>query len=138
MTQEQKELLIKDLCCRLPYNCIVSVAEGGTNGIQWDDATLNSYLLHQIMEEDAWEYVKPYLRPLPSMTEDEYNDMYNQLYSSQEEFYRNCSNTDYIGKYIRIIANDTVNDWLNKNMFDYRGLIKKGLVLEAPEGMYYS
>ena len=43
MTQEEKELLIRDLCSRLPYNCIVSIAEGGIDGIQWDDATLNSY-----------------------------------------------------------------------------------------------
>ena len=138
MMQEEKDLVFKDLCSRLPYNCIVSIAEGGIYGIQWDDATLNSYLLLQIKEEDAWEYVKPYLRPMNSMTEDEYNDMYNELYLSQKEFYTNCGNTDYIGKYIRLIANDTVNDWLNKNMFDYRGLIKRGLALEAPEGMYDS
>ena len=49
MTQEEKELLIKDLCSRLPYECIVSVAEGGIDGIQWTDATLNSYLLNQII-----------------------------------------------------------------------------------------
>ena len=138
MNAEDKDLLLKDLCGRLPYNCMISIAEGGFDGIQWADVTLNSYLLHQIMEEDAWEYVKPYLRPLSSMTEEQCNDMYNQLYLSQKEFYANCSNTDYIGKYIRLIANDTVNDWLNKNMFDYRGLIKKGLALEAPEGMYNS
>ena len=79
MTQEEKELLLKDICGRLPYNCIVSVAEGGIDGIQWTDATLNSYLLHQIMEEEAWEYVKPYLRPMSSMTKEERKEF--------EEFY---------------------------------------------------
>lgn len=75
MQQEDKDLLLHDLCGRLPYNCIVNVAEGGINGIQWIDATLNSYLLHQIIEEDAWEYVKPYLRPLSSMTEEEKREL---------------------------------------------------------------
>ena len=77
-------------------------------------------------------YIKPYLRPLSSMTEEEYDDMFHQLYSAQEEFFRNCSNTDTIGK---LIANDMVRyDWLDKNMFDYRGLIPKGLALEAKDG----
>ena len=116
MTQEEKDLVIKDLCGRLPYNCIVSLAEGGTNGIQWDDVTLNSYLLHQIMEEDAWEYVKPYLRPMNSMTDEE-EDEYEIIIRS--------SLTTHI-------------DWLNKNMFDYRGLIPRRLAIESPKGMYGS
>ena len=114
MAPEEKELVVKDLCGRLPYNCMISIAEGGIDGIQWADVTLNSYLFHQIMEEDAWEYVKPYLRPMSSMTEEE-EDEYEIIIRS--------SLTTHI-------------DWLNKNMFDFRGLIPKGLALEAPEGMY--
>jgi hypothetical protein len=127
MTQEEKELVIKDLCSRLPYNCIVSIAEGGIDGLQWDDATLNSYLLHQIMEEDAWEYVKPYLRPLSSMTEEErqeYNDLYYQapIQRSGGNAYRDTKMVEALHI-----------DWLNKNMFDYRDLIPKGLAETAPE-----
>lgn len=114
MTQEEKELVIKDLSSRLPYNCMVSIAEGGIDGIKWADLTLNAYLFYQIMEEDAWEYVKPYLRPMSSMTEEE-EDEYEIIIRS--------SLTTHI-------------DWLNKNMFDYRGLIPKDLALEAKEGMY--
>lgn len=122
MIQEEKELVIKDLSSRLPYNCMVSIAEGGIDGIQWTDATLNSYLLHQIMEEEAWEYVKPYLRPISSMTEEERHE-YKVLSSGFgfTEFYK---------------ASAILVDWFNKNMLDYRGLIPKGLALEAKEGMY--
>ena len=130
MTQEEKELLIKDLCSRLPYECIISIAEGGIDGIQWADVTLNSYLFHQIMEEDAWEYVKPYLRPMSSMTgeeQQEYNDLYYQvpIQVSGINAYRD-----------RKMVETLHIDWLNKNMFDYRELIEKGLALEATEGMY--
>ena len=130
MTPEEKELLIKDLCSRLPYECIISIAEGGIDGIQWADATLNSYLFHQIMEEDAWEYVKPYLRLMSSMTEEErqeYNDLYYQvsIQHSNGNAYRDTKMVEALHI-----------DWLNKNMFDYRGLIQKCLALKATEGMY--
>lgn len=134
MTQEGKELLIKDLCGRLPYNCVVIIAEGGIGGIQWTDATLNPYLFNQITEEDAWEYVKPYLRPMSSMTEKE-----------------NLSLAEFVGVHVSArhgeiyfpnLSDNTVCnwhkvfDWLNKKMFDYRGLIPAGLALETPEGIY--
>ena len=59
--------------------------------------------------------IKPYLRPMSSMTEDEGVEL---------------DNTVIMGNY----GDDA--DWLNAHHFDYRGLIKKGLALEAPEGMY--
>lgn len=123
MTQEGKELLIKDLCGRLPYKCVVSIAEGGINGIQWTDATLNPYLLHQITEEDAWEYVKPYLRPMSSMTEEERRE-YNALYY-QAPIQRSNGNAYRDTKMVESLH----IDWLNKNMFDHRDLISKGLAL---------
>ena len=121
MTQEEKELLIKDLCSRLPYNCMVSIAEGGIDGIHWADVTLNYYLLYQIMEEDALEYVKPYLRPMSSMTEDE-KSTYLTLRAHAGAF--------------------TYVEWLDKNHFDHRTdmdgehLIQLHLALQAKEGMY--
>ena len=132
MTQEEKELLIKDLCSRLPYECIISIAEGGIDGIQWADVTLNSYLFHQILEEDAWEYVKPYLRPMSSMTEEErqeYNDLYYQvlIQRSNGNAYRDTKMVEALHI-----------DWLNKNMFDYRDLISKGLAIKANDNMYIS
>ena len=144
MTQEEKLLLLEDLSARLLYNVKFSFNLLDEEKQEVVNTVCTLFSLNtdgycealEVSGHIPLEFAKPYLRPMNSMTEDEYNDMYNELYLSQKEFYTNCGNTDYIGKYIRLIANDTVNDWLNKNMFDYRGLIKRGLALEAPEGMY--
>ena len=142
MTQEDKELLIKDLCGRLPYHPIVSVGINYNSGLQWSDDGLTIWLLSQIEEEDSWEYVKPYLRPMSSMTGEEKDELCNLCTMGNGGV-----NTDWESFGISIIdthprfsdsfsTDYSAIDWLNKNMFDYRGLIPKGLALEAPEGMY--
>ena len=143
MTREEKELVIKDLCGRLPYGVIVQVNDG-LKGIYdrrlvqvfCDRESCSVNVCTPLSECICIDSVKPYLRPLSSMTEEEYNEMFNEFYLAQEEFSRDYSNTDFVGK---IIANDMVRlDWLNKNMFDFRWLIRKGLAIEAPEGMYWN
>ena len=117
MTQEDKELLLKDLCARLPYNviCQVEFKEGG----KYNSKVM---LLSGIFTDEAYfttkggsiysnEY-KPYLFPLSSMTEE------------QEKEWPYTLSSDYH------ITYDTV-DWLNKNHFDYRGLIPMGLAIDA-------
>lgn len=99
MTQEEKQLLLRDLCARLPYGVIVQDRNG-------------THMLTPGNTELGTEYIKPYLRPMSSMTDEECKE---------------------VGKHITIY--DTV-DWMNKHYFDYRGLIEKGLALESPEGMY--
>jgi len=71
-----------------------------------------------------WEN-KPYLRPMSSMTEEESRE-YNS-FSLGEDWVSN----PYMG-----VPAFHVLDWLNSRHFDYRGLIEKGLALEAPNGMY--
>lgn len=136
MAIENKELLLKDLCGRLPYDCIVSVAEGGTNGIQWDDVTLNPYLLYQITEEDAWEYVKPYLRQMEDMTEEEC-DMVEVILGDENifDFMRNGDIILKEGNFTQAMLS-RLYDYFNSIHVDYRGLIPKGLANVAPEGMY--
>lgn len=71
------------------------------------------------------EFIKPYLRPMSSMTEKE-RLIYGQRLHD-------------VGRSIDVIdADDVVShiDWLNENMFDYRNLISMGLALKAPDGMY--
>ena len=119
MKREDKELLLKDLSARLVYDCKVAIATGGIDGLQWNNVTLNSYLLYQIEEEDSLEYVKPYLRPMSSMTEEEKEQI--------RDF--------WIDADVKTHATQLI-DFYNKYHFDYRGLISKGLALEAPEGMY--
>jgi hypothetical protein len=112
MTQEEKELLSKDLYGRLLYDVIVqeTFQDAKRDVPVWDCGP------HYI--KDHPEKVKPYLRPLSSMTEEE-----SEEYKSITE--------SFIGFNI---GEDT--DWLNAHHFDYRGLIPKGLALEAPKDMY--
>lgn len=137
MTQEEKELLIKDLSSRLPYECMVSIAEGGIDGIKWADLTLNAYLFYQIMEEDAWEYVKPYLRPLSSMTESEREELKALCDKDLSEFAGHLMKGHGLSR-DGLYMFDKLRqlDWLKKHHFDFRGLIPKGSALEAKEGMY--
>lgn len=116
MTQEEKQLLLKDLCARLPYG--VKVSYVGDYGRV--DCVLNSRILNSTY---AIEYLglKPYLRPMSSMTEEEKKEYDHRL---ECMFY----DTMYDDAF--------AVDWLNEHHFDFRGLIEKGLALEAPEDMY--
>ena len=119
MTKENKELLLKDICARLPYNviCQVEFKENGKynskvmllSGIFTDE----SYFTTKGGSIYSNEY-KPYLFPLSSMTEEE-KLMYEGL----------MIGTDSISYMLDVI------DWLNEHHFDYRGLIEKGLAIDA-------
>lgn len=127
ITQEDKELLLIDLCARLPYQPLCKKVDIEDDFCECD-APLG-YSLRDLVDNKI--IIKPYLRPMSSMTEEEYNDMFHQFYLTQEEFFKNCSNADTIGK---IIGNDMViYDWLLKNHFDFRGLIPSGLAIAVTE-----
>lgn len=123
MTQEEKDLLIKDLSARLSYEVIVRcyfVDGGGEEVLDTDDI---ADLLYND-EDSEFPMYKPYFRLLSNMTEEEaeeYNDLVNKLseYDCQPE-----------------LSASKMVDWLNAHYFDYHGLIEKGLALEAPGGMY--
>lgn len=123
MTQENKDLLLKDLCARLPYR--VKVQYNGSSirliqaiGIEGNEPYFKS------KEVAGWLDVgscKPYLRPMSSMTEEErveYNDLMLKTQVSEIYF-------PYFEDMISVF------DWLNKKMFDFRGLIPKGLALST-------
>ena len=118
MIQEDRELLLKDLCARLPYGVKVNEAVQG-------DFTLISLLKERAFTtcetEDCYndfpiECIKPYLFPLSSMTEEQ-----------KKEYQYITERWMYDSSYS--ISDST--DWLNKNHFDYRGLIEKGLAIDA-------
>lgn len=143
MTQEEKILLLKDLCSRLSYGVKVHNPNPrfpnpdeyiqtltdihGTMQSNWitfgtDCEEINVNWNIGNKEEDV---PKPYLRPIMSMTEKEEND-----YRST---WRLVEHGDIEDTYEPRIES---YDWLNANHFDYRGLIESGLVLEAPSNMY--
>lgn len=126
MTQEEKQLLIKDLCGRLPYGVKGLHREQVHELFTIDGREVNNGCI-QVDGYDAWFSVdtfKPYLRPMSSMTEEEKELMKGSVICFNE-LEGNSTLFDEIGL-----------DWLNANHFDYRGLIPMGLALEAKEGMY--
>ena len=130
MTKENKDLLLKDLCARLPYVVMCRIK----TRFVFDDGTVRKGTRDEILDLDtvteieSWydaheiEKLKPYLRSLSSMTMEE-KDYYDTITFTENEHF------------IGVLCGGVV-DWLNAHHFDYRGLIEKGLALEAPEGMY--
>lgn len=116
MIQEDKELIFKELCARLPYHvkCKIWLKDGTT-----EEGLLDLQHNYGNILQDAFYYnkikdIKPYLRSISSMTEEE-KSMYEGL----------MIGIDNISYMLDVI------DWLNSHHFDYRGLIEKGLAIDA-------
>lgn len=121
---EDKDLLLQDLCGRLPYGVIglIHNAKGNDCNISIVGGDIDLFS-HQFIT------IKPYLRPMSSMTEEEMDKLAEfHIWNDGEKIFPdcNCKLSDIV----------SAMNWLSKKMFDYRGLIEKGLALEAPEGMY--
>lgn len=140
MTQENKELVLKDLCARLPYNVIVDYAYNafdvrkGNHVKHGSKCILNCYLLDVFIsprQNEKGEYIKPYLFPMSSMTEEQ-KKYITDKWSINEEF--NFEIDTNWGEYF-VELGDTVDfiNWLNENHFDYNGLIPMGLAIDATE-----
>jgi hypothetical protein len=125
MTRENIELLIKDLCGRMPYgvkvkfivNDIIAIEKNITYVIDGEYSYITdgkSYLTLDIIKalfNNDLDEIKPYLFPMSSMTWEQ-ECQYREVIASSLNHYE-------------------VYDWLNKNHFDYRGLIEKGLAIDA-------
>ena len=118
MTQENKELLFKDLCARLLFGVKVrysSYKEFITCTVQSINPVYDNVYLwskNACFSPVSISKIKPYLFPMSSMTEEQQLDL--------TKFVANGIN----GKNI-------LYDWYNKNHFDYRGLIPMGLAIDA-------
>ena len=151
MTQEDKKLLIKDLSARLPYAVTVEHTSG-LRGTLHDLTTLHLYDGDDIEDidcrihffgDDDWfsvEYFKPYLFPLSSMTDAQAIELFDifgiSLVDSVGANYIKINEVTGITFFFQNGFDveshlDKLIDWLNKNHFDYRGLIEKGLALDA-------
>lgn len=131
MTQEQKDLLLKDLCGRLPYGVKARVYNHWRDEFQEEKITIEN--LHQLIKTFSIGDIKPYLFPLASMSEEQKKecfkgtpleiDKYGDV-AVKDDFYGNSQYTD-LEIYLEVI------DWLNKNHFDIYGLFHKGLAIDA-------
>ena len=119
MKQEDKDILLKDLCARLPYGVIMHtpIGNGHLNSINQTIFEIELGINVKPTKRDKFAISQccPYLRPMSSMTENEH-----------KEYYQSVVLLNTIERY----------DWLNAHHFDYRGLIEKGLALKAPKKMY--
>lgn len=131
MTQEDRQLLLKDLCARLPYEVKLD------NGLKLRSVDVLTQIVSCSGSDRKVDYVKPYLRPMSSMTEEEKMQLKEEQLKDTRLFAEALTkaaggDTSMRGKVIPHFA----ADWCNKNHFDFRGLIPMGLALEATEGMY--
>ena len=142
MTQEDKELLFKDLCARLPYGVIV-VTPKGRGYVCNINLTIFDYELGVninpiIRDPFSINDVKPYLFPLSSMTEEQEKEI--QQIIGNPDYACIIRKTDGLELWLNFIDTDPtiwldaifeVQEYLNKNHFDYRGLIEKGLAIDV-------
>lgn len=137
MTQKDKELLLKDLCARLPYEVIL-LAPNRKVTYQTDGNTSAELLV-----EEEW---KPYLRSLPSMTREEKKELERLIDEKLNGIEQEDDDEEWIPwvlHYTTGIRNSIggekfyfddmsfIYDWLNSHHFDYRGLISKELAIKV-------
>ena len=143
MIQEQKELLLKDLCARLPYEVIIHYhwERKGTivdvvdedRKLDFSDVESLKYILIEMQDNQFIIEWKPYLRPMSSMTKEELYEVQGILGKGveiREGFLLSVYSSINSFTYLELQA---VFDWLNAHHFDHRGLIPMGLAIEVTE-----
>ena len=141
MTREDKELLLKDLCARLPYGIICHYdtivpmvgkvkSYGRLYNISFFDVK-PCFQFHCNRDIFDFDNVKPYLFPLSSMTEEQQEE-FDRIYADDMQVVAYNLKNRLDGKpYETNLGHYRHIDWLNANHFDYRGLIPKGLAIDA-------
>lgn len=151
MTPDEKDLLLKDLCSRLNTNLVCSIYREDDYGIGYRDEFLHGYY----KVDDGYEFyfgedcgisvdniskIKPYLFPLSSMTEEQKREFYKFFEegitesANETRQWLRTKRADETRRPVTIayvMVHELVIDWLNKNHFDYRGLIPMGLAIDA-------
>ena len=145
MIQAEKDLLLKDLCARLPYgvavkfkvNEVVAIEEKFIYNIDGEYSYITngkSYLTLDIIKalfNNHLDEIKPYLFPLSSMTDEQKKEYDSIIYHNVElhwERYYDVIDVDWY---------EVLHDFYNKNHLDYRGLIPMGLAIDATDKNIY-
>lgn len=127
MTQTDKQLLLKDICARLPYG-VKCTHKAYPNSIKTIATVYPNETAIVGVIEVYLNDINIYLRPMSSMTEEEkkeYDETFDCIVSTRGVEINHERRPTY-----------ETYDWLNEHYFDYRELIEKGLALQAPKGMY--
>ena len=121
MTQEDKELLLKDICARLPYKVKGVYARTDIKNLSICEITTHLYgeMEESFNGKEKYEFI-PYLRPMSSMTDEEQRTLDSM-----------CNGVEMVSRLSGLKMFDKAFNWLNENHFDYRGLIEKGLAIDA-------
>ena len=142
MTQEDKELLLKDLSGRLPYGVKVHTSLKPICTIFSKPSIYSTVVIDGAGEKVCnISDIKPYLFPLSSITEELWRDFIKTAgYEMREE---DCGRHteiyyyDLVGHEKTLYPNYDAIDWLNSHHFDYRALIEKGLAIDATGSKIY-
>lgn len=158
MTAEEKELLIEDLCSRLPYGVKVQIDLQSNIYPPMICKVCNiefiemggSFIGVEVLPDSYSEYreflCKPYLFPMSSITEEQANELFDlfgiSLLDSIGGDYikiNECTGiTFFLNKGFDVETHlDKLLDWLNRNQFDWRNLIEKGLAIDATNKNIY-
>lgn len=150
MDKKDKDILLNDLCGRIPYEVILEVTFDTEADECQNPYPMVSLSADSVVIETEYhrynipiEKVRPYLRPMSSMTKDEMDYVNEHFFDKSDNF-----KIDDVGEmYVSPQPHDTVYtlslkhqadyfEWLNSRHFDYRNLISKGLAYEADSTMY--
>ena len=142
MTQEQKELLLKDLCGRLPYG--VKVQKYSYEGVETIETLYEidaDGCISTLECETLVPISKPYLFPLSTMTEEQYKEWCDLEANPLDEILTRNANGEKMStlEHHLLIAKsltDSVN-YCYKNHFDIYGLIPMGLAIDATNKNIY-
>lgn len=143
MTAEEKELLIKDICSRLPYGVKVQIDLQSNIyppmickvcNIEFTEIG-GSFIGVEVLPDSYCEYreflCKPYLFPMSSMTEEQEKEL-NKVYSDEADLIAEHLKSDISGNVHTHRFNHHLSlNWYLKNHFDINGLIEKGLAVDA-------
>ena len=143
MKKEDKALLLKDLCSRFPYGVKIELTWWVMGEVTYINTVLEPDHVEQLLNDEYGDTeIKPYLRPMSSMTEEEAKelsilcDITGVLSIKITDEYIDFEVDDGFSSietkiiwFNDIISSIEIFDWLNKNHFDYRGLIPMGLAI---------
>lgn len=135
MTKKEKELLLVDLCARLPYRqiCVYKESSYEILGCLLNKVNISKPILSEIKWINI-EDCRPYLRPISSMTKEEKEE----LRQISEVYLDDWSTADsnLLKWKLDAKASSMSAVFYNSHHLDWNGLIEKGLAIEAPEDMY--